>query len=138
MTARFGIVALCLAVLAAAGVFATKDQVRRLERDLRQVRAAMATERNALNRLRTEWAMLNEPGRLARLASVHLKLQPAHPGQILRVTDIPLRVDLELGRQPLRAVLPSGAEVTLRFKPRPRLRRIVQAVAAGRQHAQRE
>jgi hypothetical protein len=98
-----------------------KDQVRRLEGDLDELREAVRAEQVALGRLKTEWAMLNQPGRVARLASTYIGLRPAQPGQIVRIEDIPLRADLDLAGRSLQVVLPSGQGASLRLKPRPSL-----------------
>ncbi len=98
-----------------------KDQVRRLEGELDDLQPRCATSEVAIARLKTEWAILNQPGRLARLASAHVGLQPAKPGQIARIGDIPLRSELELGSRSLQVVLPSGEAASLRLKPRARL-----------------
>jgi len=121
MTVRLGLVSLMIALFAASGLYVLKDRVRHLENELRGVQVAIAGERSRLNRLRAESAMLNQPGRLARLAGAYLKLQPAQPGQIVRITDVPLRADLELENRPLTARLPSGGEIPLRLKPPERL-----------------
>jgi cell division protein FtsL len=138
MTSRLGIVSLALALLAAAGLFTLKDQVRRLESRLADVRSSLASERREIGRLRAEWAILEEPERLARLAAEHLQLQPAQPGQIVDIDQIPLRADLEFAGRRMQVLLPSGAETTLRLKPLSLLaapwRRTVVA-AAGRQQA---
>jgi cell division protein FtsL len=120
MTIKLGLVSLCIAVLAACALFAMKDQVRRLEGELDELRQAVRDEEDAIDRLETEWAVLNHPGRIARLASDHVGLQPAQPGQIVRIEDIPLRSEVELVSRSLQVLLPSG-EGTLRLKPRPRL-----------------
>lgn len=117
MTMRLGLASLMLALLAACGLYLLKDQVQRRERELLRVQSAIMAERIALSRLRAEWAMLNQPGRIARLARAHLALQPAQPGQITSIESIPLRADLELGKLRLTALLPSGGEVPLRLKP---------------------
>lgn len=122
MTSRgLGMVGLGLALLVACALYAVKDRVQRLEGDLHQIRSTVLAERTALNRLRTEWALLNRPSRLAHLATTHLELVPAHPGQIARIEDLPFRADLELDDRQWPAVLPSGAEVPLRFKPADKL-----------------
>jgi hypothetical protein len=126
---KLGIVGLALALLAAAGLYTLKDQVQHRERELRGLHVAISAERLALDRLRAEWAMLNQPGRIARLAAAYLELQPARPGQIVRVEAIPLRADLENGKRQLIARLPSGVAVPLRLKPAARLI----APAVGRQ-----
>ena len=121
MTVKLGLTSLSIAVLAACALFAMKDQVRRLEGELHDLRRAVDDERVAIDRLETEWAILNQPGRIARLASAYVGLQPAKPGQIVQIDDIPLRSELELGSRPLQVVLPSGEAASLRLKPRARL-----------------
>jgi hypothetical protein len=118
---RLALISLALALLAASGLYTMKDRVQRREAELRGLEVAIAAERAALGRLRAEWAMLNQPGRVARLAAVYLELQPALPNQIVRIEDIPLRLDLELAKRRLTARLPSGGEVPLRLKPAERL-----------------
>jgi cell division protein FtsL len=117
MTTKLGLASLALALLAACGLYLLKDQVQRQERELQRVQSAVAAERSALTRLRAEWALLNQPGRIARLARAHLALQPAEPNQIVAIEAIPLRTDLELGKLRLTALLPSGGVVALRLKP---------------------
>lgn len=126
---KLGIIGLALALLAAAGLYTMKDQVQHRERELRGLHVAISAERLALDRLRAEWAMLNQPGRIARLAAAYLELQPARPDQIVRVEAIPLRADLENGNRRMIVRLPSGVDVPLRLKPAARL----SAPAAGRQ-----
>lgn len=121
MTIKLGLASLVIAVIAACSLFAMKDRVRRLEGDLQALRAAVHDEQVAIGRLKTEWAMLNQPGRIARLAEEHVGLQPAQPGQIVRIGDIPLRSEVELDSRSLQVVLPSGQETSLRLKPRARL-----------------
>jgi hypothetical protein len=121
MTVKLGLTSLSIAVLAACALFAMKDQVRRLEGELHDLRGVVDDERVAIDRLETEWAILNQPGRIARLASAYVGLQPAKPGQIVQIDDIPLRSELELGSQSLQVVLPSGEAASLRLKPRARL-----------------
>ena len=133
---RLALISLALALLAASGLYTMKDRVQRREAELRGLEVALAAERAALGRLRAEWAMLNQPGRVARLAAAYLELQPALPNQIVRIDDIPLRLDLELARRRLTARLPSGGEVPLRLKPAERLALpglSGQALAAARQ-----
>jgi hypothetical protein len=81
-------------------------------------RALVVAEQTKLHRLRAEWAMLNQPSRIARLAEEHLDLRPAQPTQMVAITDLPSRADLELEAWQRQALLPSGAEVALRLKPR--------------------
>ncbi len=121
MTLRLGLLSLMFALLAAAGLYVLKDRVRQLEREVHAAQLAISAEKTTLNRLRAEWALLNQPERLARLASTYLQLQPAQPGQIVGILDVPLRADLELEQRSLTALLPSGGEIPLRLKPPERL-----------------
>ena len=130
---KLGLASLVLALLAASGLYTMKDQVQRREGELRGVQVAIAAEKAAIARLRAGWATLNQPSRVARLADAYLELQPAQPGQIVRIEDIPLRYEVEIAKRRLTALLPSGAEVPLRLKPAQRL--LLPALAAGRQQA---
>jgi cell division protein FtsL len=121
MTLKLGIASIAVAVIVGCAVFAMKDRVRRLESDLQDLRAAVTSEQIAVGRLKTEWAILNQPGRIGRLATAHVGLQPAQPGQIMRISDIPLRSEMELDSRRLQVVLPSGEAASLRLKPRSRL-----------------
>lgn len=139
MTSRaLGVIALVLSVIVACAMYALKDQVQRLEGELHRARAAIGAERTALGRLRTEWALLSQPGRLERLARNHLGLVPAQPGQIVRIGDIPYRADLTLSKRQWQVVLPSGADAALRFKPSPKLQPIDRRSGAAAWHAMRE
>jgi cell division protein FtsL len=120
MSVKLALVGLVMAMLAACGLYVMKDRVSRLERELARQQALLAEEESQLHRLRAEWATLERPARIARLAAEHLDLAPAHPTQIMTVADLPRRGETQDAAQRLRALLPSGAEVELRLKP-PRL-----------------
>jgi cell division protein FtsL len=120
MSVKLALVGLAMALLAACGLYVMKDRVSRLEGELLRQQALLADGESQLHRLRAEWAMLERPARIARLAAEHLDLVPAHPTQIMTVADLPRRGDTQYAGQSLRALLPSGAEVELRLKP-PRL-----------------
>jgi cell division protein FtsL len=117
MSSRLGLVGLVIALVAACGLYIMKDRVSRLERELKRQQTLVATEQDRLHRLRAEWAMLEQPSRIARLATEHLDLRPAQPTQIMTMADLPWRADLQPAERRLRALLPSGAEVDLRLKP---------------------
>jgi cell division protein FtsL len=118
MSTRLTLGGLAIALVAACGLYVMKDRVNRLEGELRRQQAMIVAEQTRLHRMRAEWAMLEQPGRIARLAAAHLDLRPAHPTQIMTIADLPRRTDLQVAERQLRALLPSGAEVLLRLKPR--------------------
>jgi cell division protein FtsL len=130
MMLKAGIFSLLIAVLAACGVYALKNRVQTLEADLKRVQRQIAAEELEINRLRAEWATLNHPSRLARLAEDHLELIPAGPRQIARIEDIPLRRDLDLDRQSRQALVGTGIEGPLRFKPSATLMMVQELQAA--------
>jgi cell division protein FtsL len=118
MSVKLALGGLVIALLAACGLYVMKDRVSRLEDELAHERALVVAEQGRLHRLRTEWAMLERPARIARLAAEHLDLAPADPMQIMAIADLPHQNEIELAGRQLRALLPSGAEVDLRLKPR--------------------
>ncbi|HEX6113540.1 MAG TPA: hypothetical protein VFZ10_14635 [Geminicoccaceae bacterium] len=118
MSVKLALGGLVMALVAACGLYVMKDRVSRLEGELARQQALVAAEQSQLHRLRAEWAMLERPARIARLAAEHLDLGPAQPTQIMAILDLPRRDELELAERQLRALLPSGAEVDLRLKPR--------------------
>jgi cell division protein FtsL len=118
VSTRLALGGLAVALVAACGLYIMKDRVNRLEGELRRQQAMIAAEQSRLHRLRAEWATLEQPGRIARLAAAHLNLRPAYPTQIMTIADLPRRADLQVAERQLPALLPSGAEVVLRFKPR--------------------
>jgi cell division protein FtsL len=97
---RLGVFCLTIAILAACGVYSLKHRVQGLERDLARVERMVEEEKIQIRRLRAEWATLSRPERLARLTEAHLELQPARPGQIVSIADIPLREDLRQDQAP--------------------------------------
>jgi hypothetical protein len=114
---RAGLCALGLALAVATGVYLLKDRVQRSEGELRRLRAAIQTESGRLDRLQTEWAVINQPRRLAALARAHLDLQPLDPTRLITIDELPYRADLQLSARAWTARLPSGADVALRLKP---------------------
>ncbi len=82
----------CLCLLAAFGsglyLYSEKHRTALLDRDIGQVihKAEAARARTGL--LRAEWALLNEPGRLADMAGRYLTLHPMAPTQFVQVADL--------------------------------------------------
>ncbi len=82
----------CLCLFAAFGaglyLYSEKHRTALLDRDIGQVihKAEAARARTGL--LRAEWALLNEPGRLADMAGRYLTLHPMAPTQFVQVSDL--------------------------------------------------
>lgn len=60
------------------------EKAAKLRKELRQ-------ERNAIARLRAEWARLDTPSRIQRLSDRYLTLQPVKPTQFDEFNDLPPR-----------------------------------------------
>jgi cell division protein FtsL len=83
---------LIVAGAVALGLYQVKYEVQRLEEELHQVRSDIRQDRVALHVLEAEWAYLNRPERLQRLASKHLDMGPAGAKQVAAVTALPPRI----------------------------------------------
>jgi hypothetical protein len=69
-------------------VFQTKEEVARMERDLRELHRTTEAERARTRLLAAEWARLNDQDRLRSLAQTHLReMQPMEPQQFVRLED---------------------------------------------------
>ena len=119
MIGRLLLLALLVALLALGGVYTTKFEAHRLRAELAGLERAAVAERRRLQALRAEWAYLNRPQRLARLAERYLgELEPAGPERIMALGEV-AREHEALRTPPLAALLPSGEAVSLRLKPTP-------------------
>jgi len=71
------------------GLFQIKLAVQDLEGRLATLDRALLKSETAIHVLRAEWAYLNRPKRLARLAARHLDLAPLAAGQIIATERMP-------------------------------------------------
>ncbi len=71
-----------LAVLAGALLLHTSQNVQKEEEKLAVITAEAGREKDSIQVLRTEWAYLNNPGRLETLARKYLKLSPPDPARV--------------------------------------------------------
>jgi hypothetical protein len=91
MTGRSALLWGASAALAAGVLYHTSQRVQTLDRELRTVERAIVAEREAIHVLRAEWAHLNDPTRLQRLAGAHSGLEPMAAAKIGRLADVPER-----------------------------------------------
>lgn len=85
------VVAIVLTGLMSYGLYNMKYEVRRLEAELAGLQHKIALDRDGLQVLRAEWAYLNRPERLQRLATRHLDLVPLRAAQIGSLAELPLK-----------------------------------------------
>ena len=86
-------VALALLAGAAVGLYPLKHRVADLEDEADRLARAIADDRQAIRLLQIEWAYLNEPGRLAGIASRHLDLVPIGATATVALDRLPRRAD---------------------------------------------
>ena len=78
----------CFAV-GAFGVYMVKFAVQNLHRDLVTAQQQLVAEKESVHLLNAEWAYLNRPDRLQKLASEHLTLVPLDSRRIENVSLLP-------------------------------------------------
>lgn len=78
--------------------YVVKQCVLSVEKDLRRTESAVYQLQESLHLLRAEWASLNDPVRLQRLAEVHLCHGPVSPDQLVAFHELP---DKNNGLSPL-------------------------------------
>ncbi len=86
-----------------SSIFYIKYQVLDLESSLLGVQREIYRAQESMHLLNAEWAYLNEPKRLQKLAAHHLDLKPARPMQLVAVQTLRAnsRSDLHEGCQTL-------------------------------------
>lgn len=89
----------------ALGLFQIKHAVQRLEDELAALNHDLLASEEATHVLRAEWAYLNRPERLAKLAGRHLDLEPATAQQVGGFDMVPRRtINGEAGQTQRHAV----------------------------------
>jgi len=81
----------CFAALA-MGLYLVKYSVQNIQREVEATRTELAQEKESLHLLKAEWAYLNRPDRLNRLANKHLSLVPLDSKRINDVNVLPAAV----------------------------------------------
>jgi len=83
------VAAIILTGLMSYGLYNMKYEVRRLEAELADLRQQITVDKQGLQVLRAEWAYLNRPARLEKLATRHLDLAPIAAIQVGSIADLP-------------------------------------------------
>jgi len=103
---------LLLIVAVAAGIagflFQVKYRVQDLEQELAALNQQIRTDQEAMHVLRTEWSYLNQPDRIAHLASRHLEMGLMEPLQVAASFEVlpPRPEDFGYAQADLEDVLP--------------------------------
>ena len=78
-------------IVAASAVYKIKFDSTLQAEKVAKLRNELREERNAIARLRAEWARLDTPSRIQALADRYLPLQTAKPAQFDEFNDLPPR-----------------------------------------------
>lgn len=79
------IITLLLFCACVFGLFQVKFKVQNLHREVAELQKQLEHEKNSIHVLKAEWAYLNQPERLQRLAEKFLNLAELKPEQIMLV-----------------------------------------------------
>jgi len=85
----------------AAFTYKVKYEEQQRHAQIRQIERQVQAEKDMINLLKAEWALVSAPARLGRLAehyALELELSPINPDQIVKVEDIPQNLpdDIEM------------------------------------------
>ncbi len=88
------VTAICMLAAGASGLFLyqTKHRAVMLDRQIMAVLKQTDATRERIGVMRAEWALLNEPDRLAELSGKHLGLRTLSPTQFVSVADMGSRL----------------------------------------------
>jgi len=73
-----------LAVMAGAVLFRVSQNVQQAEDNLAHLKKEITYEEKTIHVLQAEWAYLNRPARLEKLAGEHLDLVPVNTTQLIK------------------------------------------------------
>jgi len=83
--------AIMITLALAFALYHVKYETQAEERQIRDLKVDLAQEQDAIQVLRAEWSLLNQPERLEELVSRHTQLAPLEPAQIVTMADLPAR-----------------------------------------------
>ena len=92
MTRMIAVIWLGAVAAMAWGLFQVKNEVRSLEAQLHKTHWATKSDRETIEILKAEWSYLNQPARIADLATRHLELAPLETSQIVEINDLSTRL----------------------------------------------
>ena len=92
MNKFFIIIGLISLMTSIFGLFQVRYYVDYLNKELIRMSGEIESASDALNVLEAEWSYLNNPDRLERLGSDHLKMEPVKVAQIIRNIDNSSRI----------------------------------------------
>lgn len=83
--------AIMITLALAFALYHIKYEAQAEQREIRVLTSQLSEEQDAIQVLRAEWSLLNQPERLEKLVETFTELQPLEPGQIVTLADLPSR-----------------------------------------------
>jgi cell division protein FtsL len=77
-----------LVIVASLALYRTSDQVHALDLQMRDLSAAIDSERQSIHVLKAEWVYLANPARVEAAAKKHLALRPTAPAQVVSLKSL--------------------------------------------------
>lgn len=99
MTRMIAVIWLGAVAAMAWGLFQVKNEVRSLEAELHKTHWATKSDRETIEILKAEWSYLNQPARIADLATRHLALAPLDNSRIVEVSELSSRLSPQFDGQ---------------------------------------
>jgi|GEM_PF-2106079 len=78
------VVGIVVVGLSMFGVLQVKSKVQNLQRDLDEINHQLSTDKSSIRVLKAEWAYLNKPERIEKLADKYLKMNNVSVAQVYR------------------------------------------------------
>lgn len=124
MKGAFIILWFFLSILAGSVVFHTSEEVKNSRAETTRLETAIKEERESIRVLKAEWAYLNQPERLEKLAAEHLALAPAKGQQLADISRVPNRekqpdIALSQDAPPHKIVTSFSPKKTAEINPKP-------------------
>lgn len=95
------------------GLFRVKYQVMALEKDHKHAVKSIAETKESIHMLKAELTHLNDPARLQKLSSTHLKFGALKPSQIVTMGELPKRTkEIKVSQDPIEALMDAVNAVT--------------------------
>lgn len=80
-----------IASMLSLGLFVLKYEVADLEHEIQLLNKRIVESREAIHVLDAEWAYLNDPARLRKLAAQYTTLRPVMPGELGTLESLPFK-----------------------------------------------
>ncbi len=97
-----------LAITAGTVLFHTSDAVQKTQEEIERLESEIAEERESIRVLKAEWAYLNQPERLEKLAREYLpNLSPASGTQLTEIGRLPEKEPQVAKQEPAPTTIPA-------------------------------